>query len=262
MPTDKVLSHRSGAIAHIVFNNPEKHNATSLEMWARMGELASEFAADPEVRVLVISGAGGKAFVSGADISKFETERASKEAVEHYNAVSVKANSALWSFPKPVVAKINGYCIGGGMNVAMGCDVRICEDKARFGIPAARLGLGYGPTNFKKVADVIGPAMALDLFYSARQLDAAEALRIGLVNMVVPAAELDKAVDDYCAKIAENAPMTIAAIKASARELARPEKERDLARVERMVDACFASQDYIEGRRAFMEKRKPRFQGR
>ncbi len=262
MSEEKLYGRRDGAVAHIVFNNPAKHNAVSLEMWDRYGELLKEYASDDGVRVLVISGAGGKAFVSGADISKFESERASKEAVEKYGAVSKIAYDSLTQFPKPTIAKINGYCIGGGMNVAVGCDLRFCEEGSSFGIPAAKLGLGYGYPGVNRLARLIGPARAMEMFYTARRFPAAEAYDMGLVNRVLAADELDAYVNETAERICENAPMTIATIKAVAIEMAKAPDQPDHARLDAMVQACFESEDYIEGRRAFMEKRKPQFKGR
>ncbi len=259
---DKMIGRKTGAIAQIIFNNPARHNAVSLDMWARMKEILSEYAADPEVRVLVVSGAGGKAFVSGADISKFESERASEEAVKVYNATSAAAYEQLVNFPRPTIAKIQGYCIGGGANVAVCCDLRVCTADAKFGIPAARLGLGYGYTGVNRLSAIVGVSRAMELFYTARQVTAQEAYDMGLVNRVVPPAEIDTAVGEWTGMIAENAPLTIAAIKASAGEILKPESQRDLAKLDRMVEACFKSADYTEGRRAFMEKRKPKFLGK
>ena len=258
---EKLLARKDGAVGHIVFNNPARHNAVSLEMWQRMTGLLADFAADKDLRALVISGAGGKAFVSGADISKFESERASEEAVKVYNETSARAYEQLFNFPRPTIAKIQGYCIGGGMNIAVACDIRVCTPDAKFGIPAAKLGLGYGYAGVNKLSQIIGISRAMEMFFTARQFPADEALLMGLVNRVVPVAEIDAAVDEMTRMIAENAPLTVAAVKASAREIGKPESERDIARLDRMVEACFRSQDYIEGRRAFMEKRKPQFTG-
>ena len=259
---EKLIGRKDGAVGHVIFNNPARHNAVSLEMWEAMGSVMDEFLADEDIRVLVVSGAGGKAFVSGADISKFESERATKEAVAAYAAASAAACDKLYNFPKPTIARIQGYCMGGGVNLALCCDLRVCNKGARFAIPAAKLGLGYGYSGLKRLSDVIGPSRAMEIFYTARQFSAQEAYEMGLVNACVGDGELDDAVDDITRRIGENAPMTIAAIKRAAREIVKDPDDRDLDALEVMVQACFDSQDYIEGRRAFMEKRKPGFKGR
>ena len=260
--TDKMLARKEGRVGTLIFNNPERHNAVSLDMWQAATVILADFARDEDVRVVVITGAGGKAFVSGADISKFESERATQEAVERYNATSAAFYSSLYSFPKPTLAQVQGYCIGGGLNLAICCDLRFCTEGSRFALPAARLGLGYGYAGLKRFFDTIGPSHTKDIFFSARQFGAAEALAMGVVNKVLPEAELAGFVKGYADAIAENAPLTIAAIKRTAIEALKPESERNLKLVDEMVARCFASQDYIEGRTAFMEKRKPAFKGR
>lgn len=262
MSEEKLIGRKEGGVGHIIFNNPAKHNAVSLEMWQRVNELLTEYATDPSLRVLVVSGAGGKAFVSGADISKFESERSTKEGVERYNKISTAAYAALFNFPKPTIAKINGYCIGGGMNVAACCDLRYCEEGARFAIPAGKLGLGYGYIGVNRLSRLIGISRAMEMFYTARQFSAEEAYQIGLVNAVQPADALDKFVADTAERISGNAPLTIATIKAVAIEMGKAPDQPDHAKLDRMVLDCFESEDYIEGRRAFMEKRKPQFKGK
>jgi enoyl-CoA hydratase/carnithine racemase len=248
-------------VAHIQFNNPERRNAVSLEMWQAVGRALDGFAADQRVRALVLSGAGGKAFVSGADISKFEQERASAEAIAHYNATTAEVSSKLVAFPKPTIAQITGSCVGGGVALAVCCDLRICGEGSRFGIPAARLGLGYGFAGVNRLVQLVGPAFAKEIFFTARLFSAAEAQAMGLVNRVVPDGEVAAYVADYAQKISDNAPLTIASIKAIVGEALKDPAERDLARCKALVDECYASQDYVEGRRAFMEKRKPQFVG-
>ncbi|NJO23351.1 MAG: enoyl-CoA hydratase [Sphingomonadales bacterium] len=260
--TEKILSRKENRVGTLVFNNPERHNAVSLEMWEAATRVLDAFARDTDVRVLVVTGAGGKAFVSGADISKFEDERATQAAVECYNTTSQNFYSSLYNFPKPAIAQIQGYCIGGGLNLAISCDLRFCTEGSRFGLPAAKLGLGYGYAGLKRFFDTIGPSNTKDIFFSARQFGAAEALAMGVVNKVLPDGELADFVQGYANTIAENAPLTINAIKQIAIEALKPETERDLKRAHDLVARCFASQDYIEGRKAFMEKRKPVFSGK
>jgi enoyl-CoA hydratase/carnithine racemase len=259
--TDKMLSRKEGGVGTLIFNNPERHNAVSLEMWEAASGILADFAADKAIRVVVLTGAGGKAFVSGADISKFESERSSKEAVERYNVAVDKANAAVYEFPKPTIAMIRGYCIGGGLGLALCCDLRICSDNSKFGVPAAKLGLGYGYERMKKLVDLVGPSFAKEIFFTARQFTAPEALQMGLVNRVLGEAELEKYVKDYADTISGNAPMTVNSVKYIVGEVLKDENERNLAHCADLVAQCFASNDYIEGRKAFMEKRKPAFTG-
>src|SRR5450631_4356149 len=189
--TDKMLSRKEGGVGTMTFNNPERHNAVSLDMWEAAQGILADFATDKNIRVVVLSGAGGKAFVSGADISKFESERSSKEAIDRYNIAVDKANTAVYEFPKPTIAMIRGYCIGGGVGLAVCCDLRICSDNSKFGIPAAKLGLGYAFPGVKRLVNLVGPAFAKEIFYTARQFDAEEARIMGLVNRVVPQGELE-----------------------------------------------------------------------
>ena len=259
--TDKMLSRKEGNVGYLIFNNPERHNAVSLEMWEAAGGILADFAADTNVRVVVLMGAGGKAFVSGADISKFENERSSKEAIDRYNESVDKANSAIYEFPKPTIAMIQGYCIGGGVGLALCCDLRICSDNAKFGVPAAKLGLGYGFKGIKKLVDVVGPSFAKEIFFTARQFTAVEALQMGLVNRVLPGEVLEKYVQDYADTISGNAPLTVKSVKYIVGEAVKSANERNLKKCDELVAQCFASKDYIEGRQAFMEKRKPAFTG-
>jgi enoyl-CoA hydratase len=230
-------------------------------MWDAASRIMDDFANDDGIRVVVITGAGGKAFVSGADISKFENERSNEEAIARYNAIVAKANDSLYDFPKPTIAMIRGYCIGGGLGLAVCCDLRIASDNSRFAIPAAKLGLGYGFSGIKRLADLVGPSFAKEIFYTARQFDAAEAQMMGLVNRVVPPDNLEAYVKDYADTIGGNAPLTVKAVKFIANQTVADDSNRDLGRCADLVKRCFDSKDYIEGRRAFMEKRKPAFIG-
>jgi enoyl-CoA hydratase/carnithine racemase len=259
--TDQIISRRDDAVGRIVFNNPEKRNAVSLAMWQVAERALDEFGADDRVRVVVLSGAGDKAFVSGADISKFESERAGAEAVAHYNATTARFYQKLTAFPRPTIAEITGSCVGGGVALAVSCDLRICGQGSRFGIPAARLGLGYGFGGLKRLVDVVGPGFAKEMFFTARLFSAAEAYEMRLVNRVLPDAEVAGYVADYAQAITRNAPLTVSSVKAIVGEVLKDPEERDLARCARLVEACFASQDYVEGRRAFLEKRPPVFTG-
>lgn len=259
--TDKIITEQSGEIARIIFNQPEKRNAVSLEMWEAVEAAVTRFAADASVRILILSGAGGKAFVSGADVSKFETERASKEAVEHYNATTKRVYDLIEAFPKPTIAQIDGFCVGGGVALSLSCDLRICGRSSQFAIPAAKLGLGYGYPGIKRLVDVVGPAFAKEIFFTARRFDAEEARIMGLVNRVVEDGKVAEAAEETAKMIAANAPMTVASVKYIVGQTLVPETERDLAECDARVKACFDSKDYIEGRRAFLEKRKPDFVG-
>ena len=260
--TEKLVARKDGAIGWIVFNNPQKHNAVSLEMWQALPVVLAEFSKDPQIRVVILKGEGDKAFISGADISQFKEKRGSAEAVQIYNAASDDASRALNEFSKPLIAMIRGYCIGGGLGVATTCDLRIASDNSRFGVPAAKLGLGYRYSGIKRLADLVGPSFTAEIFYTGRQFDAQEALQMGLVNRVLPVADLEKYVLDYATTMTSNAPLTIAAVKRSLLELRKDPAERNLELCQKMVEDCFASEDYAEGRTAFMEKRKPVFKGR
>jgi enoyl-CoA hydratase len=259
--TDKMLSRKDGRVGTLIFNNPERHNAVSLDMWDATARILEDFAKDDEIRVVVVTGAGGKAFVSGADISKFGDERSNEAAVAHYNTVVEKAYATIHEFPKPTIAMIRGYCIGGGLGLAVSCDLRICSDVSRFALPAAKLGLGYGYPGIRRFVDVVGASFTKEIFMTARQFSAAEAQQMSLVNRVLPDAEVEAFVMDYAATIAGNAPLTVNAVKAIVGEVTKDESQRDLARCSELVKKCFNSKDYQEGRAAFMEKRKPVFTG-
>ena len=184
--TSKMIAEKDGPIGHIIFNNPARHNAVSLEMWQAIAAIMEDFDNDDSVRVIVVSGAGGKAFVSGADISEFKEKRNSEEAAAEYARISEAGRKALAETLKPTIAMIRGYCIGGGLATALACDLRIAAEDSRFGIPAAKLGLGYAYDGIRKLIDIVGPAYAREIFYTARQFTAEEALAMGLINRLMP----------------------------------------------------------------------------
>lgn len=261
LDTDRMLAEKEGGIGWMIYNNPARHNAMSMEMQEAVPVILDDFQRDTDVRVVVIRGAGDKAFISGADISEFETRRSSPETIRDYNAAGARAGASLARLDKPLVAMIQGYCMGGGLAIALQTDIRIAAEGSWFGIPAARLGVGYGFGGLKTLIDVVGPAYASEIMFSARRFSADEALHMGLVNRIVAKHELEKTVRELAGTIAANAPLTVRAAKAAIREAVKDPERRDLGRVEELVRECFASQDYIEGRRAFMEKRPPQFKG-
>jgi enoyl-CoA hydratase len=229
LATQKIIAEVDDGIGWVTFNQPEKRNAMSMEMWQGLGDALEAFQRDDAVRVVVMKGAGGRAFVSGADISEFDQHRATADQKATYGAATAHGNRWLRKLDKPLIAMIQGYCIGGGLAT---------------------------------LARLVGPSTAKDILFSARFLDADEALRVGIVNRIVPVEDLESEVRAYAALIAGNAPMTVRAAKAAIQEWEREPSERNLGRVEALVNACFDSADYAEGRRAFAEKRKPRFEGR
>jgi enoyl-CoA hydratase/carnithine racemase len=260
--TEKLLAHKDGPAGWVTFNNPAKRNAMSYEMWLGLDIALNEFIADPAIRVIVLKGAGDKAFVSGADISEFKEKRANPKTVAEFNKVSGAIATKLLECTKPTIAMIRGYCMGGGLGTALTCDLRICSEDARFGVPAGKLGVGYKYGALKRLVDIVGPANTAEIFYTARQFDAQEAKDMGLVNRVLPADQLEEYVANYVKAIGVNAPLTLKAVKVCLNEIAKDDHKRDLALCDRVVDDCFGSEDYTEGRTAFMEKRKPVFRGR
>ena len=263
LSTNKILAQFSNKIGHIIFNNPERHNAVSLEMWDAVEEALIAFSKDENIRVVVLSGSGGNSFVSGADISKFGSERGSKDAVNHYNARIKVVYNLIESFAKPTIAMINGYCIGGGLNLASCTDFRIVSEKSQFAMPAAKLALGYPFEAVNRLINAVGVAEAKLLMFTAKRIDAETALRLGFVQEVVAEDTLEKRVMEIAEIIVKNAPLTVAAMKYISMQAMKADPgSRDLKTCDAMVAACFASNDYEEGRNAFMEKRKPNFIGK
>ena len=260
-PTERVKTWLDGPVLHIRFNNPAKHNALSVDMWEAVPQLLGQAERDDRARVVVFSGEGEKAFVSGADISQFEDMRAAQEAVKRYEAMAEAALEGIYEFSKPTIACIRGYCIGGGVNVAISCDLRVAANTSIFSVPASRLGLGYRVSAMRNLTQLVGPGFAKDIFFTGRRLDAAEALRIGLINRTAEPGKLDDLLKEYTDAISTGAPLTIKAGKRIIREVLKADHvDMELSR--RLLLDCFESEDYAEGRKAFMEKRKPVFKGK
>jgi enoyl-CoA hydratase len=258
----KILQSAVDGVGVITFNNPEKRNAMSLDMWEGLGHALTELRDDPEVRVVIMFGAGDKAFVSGADISQFEKTRHNAQASEEYSKKSEAQRALLANYPKPTIACIRGFCLGGGMQVAMLADMRIAAVDSRFGIPAAKLGIAYGYDGLKHLVSLVGPSWARLIMYTGMRIESAEALRIGLVDRVVPDAELWEATMEIARTISGNAPLAIQAAKITIAQVLKDPDKRDMAAIKAIGTACMDSEDFKEGRQAFMEKRKPKFKGR
>ena len=261
--TPRLLLEKDGPIGWIIFNQPDKRNAVNQEMWELMPKYVNDLAGDDAIRVVVLRGAGEQAFVAGADISQFKDRRRNMADEEEYSRISARGQEALTALSKPLLAMIHGYCVGGGVSIAITCDIRIAADDARFGVPAARLGLGYHYRGMEKLMKLVGPAYTKEIFFTARtDFSAQDALRMGLVNQVVAKAELESFTRHYALTIARNAPLTLRSAKATVEQLLRPAAERDLAMLDKLLADCFNSRDYQEGVTAFSEKRRPQFEGR
>ncbi len=249
-------------VGWMIFANPKRRNAVTYSMWRQIPLALADLAADASVRVVALRGEGESSFISGADISEFATRRSTPEQVAEYDRVGTEANAAIVNFAKPTVAVIRTWCVGGGVATALGCDLRIAADDTRFAVPAARLGLGYRYVGIKALTDVVGPANAREIFFTARKYSADEALAMGLINRILPVDGFDAAADEYLAQIAGNAPLTMHAAKMAIRAVGQDPDARNLPDIEAAIAACFDSEDYAEGRAAFAEKRAPVFRGR
>ena len=258
----KILAEVQGGVGRITFNQPEKRNAMSVTMWEGMGQALDAFDADGSVRCVVLTGAGDKAFVSGADISQFEKVRSDADAQREYARLTTGGRMKLANYAKPVIAEIRGFCMGGGLGIAMSTDIRIASDDSQFGIPAAKLGIAYGFDMVRHLVDLVGPAHAHMILMTGERFDAREAERMGLVNKVVPAADLSAEVAKLTATLAKNAPLSLYANKRTVQGVLQDARDRDMAALNAAMTACFDSADYKEGRTAFMAKRKPAFTGR
>jgi enoyl-CoA hydratase len=263
MSDHPLVLHKEPPLAWIVFNRPERRNAINLEMWQALPGLVAQVAEDDSLRVLLIRGAGEEAFISGADISQFGQVRSGPSATTEYDRATGTALASLAALEKPVVAMIHGFCFGGGCSVAVMCDLRLCADDARFCIPAARLGIAYPiERGVERLVHVVGAANATEILLTARVYNAEEACQMGLVNRVIPKAELETYTREYALKLADNAPLSVAAHKFFVRESCKAANLRDMEKVRALSTRCFASDDYKEGVAAFMEKRRPQFQGK
>lgn len=257
----RISIEKRGAIGFLIFDHPERHNAISVEMWQQIPAAAQELGKDDQVRVVILRGAGEAAFVAGADISEFERSRTA-DNVEDYDRDNGRAYAALAAIDKPVIAMIHGYCVGGGVALALSADLRYAAQDAQLGIPAARLGLGYGMAGIETLTQLVGPSNAKEIFFTARRFPAERALQMGLLNAVFPKDRLEAEVMATAEQIAKNAPLTLRSVKLAVRELQKPAAARDADAVTRAIRACYESEDYREGVRAFLQKRSPQFEGR
>jgi len=257
-----LLVDKRGAVGWLTFNQPAKKNAINDAMWRSIPQAMARFDADPEVRCVAFRGAGTEAFAAGADISEFEKNRSERGAVAQYDDLLDRVLHSIQGSPKPTVAMIYGYCLGGGVEIALACDLRYCGASAQFGIPAAKLGLAYNIEGHKRLMETVGHARAREIMLLGRRYNANEASAMGLVQRVLPDAELETYVDDVIRTLCENAPLSIANSKTTFEEFVKSSGTPDAERMRAAIERCAKSADYAEGRRAFMEKRKPRFTGK
>jgi len=258
---DKILAIVEDGIGRFTINNAAKRNAMSKAMWERMGEVFDAWANDPNVRAVIVRGDGDKCFCAGNDISEFATLRNSRESIAEYHRITDHAYGALKNIPKPTIARIEGFCIGGGLELAMLCDIQFAASTATFGITPAKLGLGYKLEDVTLLLENVSPKAAKELLFTGAKFSSDDAMRWGLINRVAPAGELDALVEDIVRNIAGNAPLSVKAAKMIINEAIKPKADRDTSLCQELVDACHDSADYQEGQRAFGEKRKPVFTG-
>ena len=264
LATEKMKAEKKDGIGWITFNNPARRNALGYAMRESILEIINDFENDPEVRVIVMQGAGDKAFVSGSDISEFAEKRATPEQREVYDALSTKVNEAFANIQKPLIAMIRGFCMGAGVGTALHADIRVAAEGSQFGVPAAKLALWAIPSeNMKKIIDLVGPAKTKEIVFTGRRYSGEEALAMGLINQLVPADDLDEVVHELATTIAvQTRPLTILATKVIVAEAAKDPGDRDVAYCDELVENCMLSDDFKEGRTAFMEKRPPVFKGK
>jgi enoyl-CoA hydratase/carnithine racemase len=260
MSEPRLRVERDGPIGRMVFDSPARRNAISGQMWRAIPAAMATFEADPAIRCIVLRGEGNVAFAAGADISEFEQRRSSEGAVKEYDGIVDAAQHAIEDSRKPVIALIHGFCIGGGLEMALACDLRYAGTSSQFAIPAARLGLGYGVHGTNRLVATVGHAAAREIMFTGRRYGAEEALAMGLVNRVLTDADLDEYVGKIAQDLAANAPLSIAASKTVIETLTLP--KGDFTRAKELIERCMKSEDYVEGRRAFMEKRPPRFKAK
>lgn len=254
----RLLAEQDGKIGWLTFNQPDRLNAVRRDMWDAIPHAVSSLIGRG-VRAIVLKGAGDRAFISGADIAEFDVQRHDAASNRPFTAAVSRATASLIEAPVPTIAMIRGFCIGGGIVVASACDIRICAEGSRFGVPAGKLGLGFELDNYIRLQSLVGRGIALEMLATARQLTAPEAAKAGLVNSVVPAEKLEATVREMAAVVSDTAPLTYAAAKLASRAVLDPSL-RDAA--QHAIDACFDSADFVEGRAAFHARRKPDFKGR
>ena len=259
--TPSLRYQKDGALAWIIADNPARMNALTAAMWQALPGHIKIATEDPDIRVIVLRGAGDKAFSAGADISEFETARTGDSA-KTYDTLNDSAFTALVSCPKPTIAMIHGFCLGGGLGLALCCDLRLGDDESQYAIPAAKLGIGYNARWVRAILAAVPPARAKELLFTGRRFRAAEAASMGLVTTLSPKPELESVTRALATEIAQNAPLSVAAAKRVIDEIVRHPEAPDMAQLDALVTACFESEDYGEGRRAFLEKREPSFKGR